>query len=263
MANVCYSYDEIRNQFYLDTGTQSDQSSSLEGELSVATAVDTLMGSAEKKVAVLLYPFWKDGMVPYLNNLQKEKGWSQAVGGTVIEFALPPEGADTNIFYEPISGYINSSDAGSGYTTELAKCELTFVDSTFDRQIRTNPFCFPLVGNTPYEFVPCYFEGNYLKFYRPPRATLAVGQNNIFLKYFRLPKAVVAHSTTIYYSDLHQALKPLTLAFMEAEFYGIDGTDMDLALQDIKSAKASEYFQAAVGKLGFNPYRWNKDKGAK
>jgi hypothetical protein len=248
MADQGYLYSTVRDHFYTLSGLQSDQGGVLDGDTTVAVAVDNLLASAEMKVLGLLLPFWNQGKVTYLNTLLTLKGWSQAEGGSVTVFALPPDGADTNHFYKPLAGWIDfGGDTGGVLPTGTNKVDLVFKDASFGKSIRYDYFSVPGTGYSINDFVPVYFEGGYMKFWLAPRGTAVPGTNNIFLVYFRCPK----YPTTDGCSDLNLSLWPLTVYLMLVDFTAIDGASVDLAVQNAWKIQA-------VASLGFDPFTGGK-----
>jgi hypothetical protein len=249
MANQGYAYDDLRDLFYLSTGGQSQEDSVLEGEMTTGDAVTALIAGAERWAAAALFDPYMAGKAPFMAVMVIEKGFSQVSGGAVTQWQLPPTDSDSNIFYKPISAHINSSDASTGYSSALSHCPIKFMPKEFETMVFRDSFSYPQTGSNVYDFVPSYFEGGYWKFWRAPWGTQSVGQNNLFLTYYRLPK--VPSGT---YSDMPLLTKEMVCFRMCMDYWSIDGAQVDLALSDTKKQHAASLYAAAVSRLGFNPF---------
>ena len=251
MADHGYAYADAKNLFYTLSGTNSESSSALEGQMSVGDAVELLLNRAEMEVVGSLTDHYIDGKVPMLSGLQATASFMQTAGGSVTEWDLPPTDTDTNIFGYPISGYVK----GFPFSGDRAnpRCPISLIDPKDLNLVYRNSFFEPIAakGGMPYDFVPAYIEEKKLKFFEAPYGTTVAGTPNIYLTYLRYPKF-----PTGTYSDIPKALMGMTVLYMLADFHSINADEFDLALSDERMNRAEKAYQEVKTTLGFNPFKW-------
>ena len=249
MADHGYLYTDAQNLFYTLAGTNSESSSSLEGQMTVGDAVELLMNRAEMEVVGSLVQPYIGGKVPMLSGLQKVASFTQAAGGSITAWTLPPTDTDTNIFGYPLAGHIKCPAADSDYSDP--KCPLVFVDAKQQALISRNPYYNAQSGIYPYHYVPVYIEENQLKFFTTPQGETISGNPNIYLTYLRMPKYPTGD-----YSDIPKALMGMTVLYMLADFHSINADEFDLALSDERMNRAEKLYGDVKNTLGFNPFKW-------
>jgi len=255
MAEHGYTFETARNQFYTLAGIQSIQESHLVGELTQSDAVNELLKNAERQLAMMLFPAYREGRVPSLSNLHTEKDLQQNQSGSgLTSWQLPPDSSDTNVFYAWLNGWVVGLDTFVGYPLNSSKTPIVIVDTSgpLNSAIMKNPYYYPSSGQEPSSFIPAYIQGTYLKFFTAPYNVSFLNQPNIHIHYYRLPK-----EPTGTYSDIPKSLLELTVLLMLIQYLGVDGYDEALALQSAYQSKFAYLHASVTQALGFDPMRQN------
>ena len=243
-----YTYERVRNQFYTFTATQSAKESVLVGEMTQEDAVEELLLNAERELAMMLFPAYKEGRVPSLSALETKKSYQQSlVGAGLTEFQLPPDDSDTNVFHEWLHGWVVGYDVG-GYPTDEMKTSIQIVPATDFPKIEVNPFYYPQIAHHYGEYLPAYIQNEKLIFFRAPWTLASVAQPNIHILYYRLPKA-----PTGTYSDMPAGMAQATVLLMLMQYFGVDASDENLALAQAHERGFGRLFTSVIQMLGFNP----------